>query len=266
MIAEEPKGEGNSGHWVPRPDPTILTTSQLLREIGSLKELIFTRLDAMDRAVALLDLTVNRVPTDTDKQIAHLKSLHETLIAAGQRDLEKTREVVETRIAGMDKAIELLQAITNQIPARVDEKISALKEINQGEFKSIQGQFSERDTRTEQTSRDSKVAVDAALQAAKEAVAEQNRSSALAIAKSEASTDKRIDQIVALVSTATSALDGKITDIKDRLVRIEGERSGISGAQGTQHGSATLGVAITSAVIAGVSLLLAAAALLHVFH
>ena len=44
------------------------------------------------------------------------------------------------------------------------------------------------------------VAVDAALQAAKEAVGEQNKSNALAIAKSEATFTKQIDQIGVLIS------------------------------------------------------------------
>ena len=139
----------------PSPDPTLLTTEQLLREIEHLRAFLVGRLEAMDKAMVIFNENITRVPTDTDKQIQHLKELH-------------------------------------------DEK-----------FESIKIQFIERDTRTEQTSRDSKVAVDAALQAAKEAVGEQNKSSALAIAKSEASTIKQIDQQGLLISTATKALEDK---------------------------------------------------------
>src|ERR1700738_587069 len=137
----------------PIPDPTVLTTQQLLRELNNLKEIMYTRLDAMDKAMGIFSDNITRVPTDTDKQISHLKELH-------------------------------------------DEK-----------FKSISIQFAERDTRTEQTSRDSKVAVDAALQAAKEAVGEQNKSSALAIAKSEASTTKQIDQLGTNIQNGNKAVD-----------------------------------------------------------
>jgi hypothetical protein len=156
----------------PVPDPTSLTTRQLHRELASVKEVIYTRLDGMDRAIVLFNESVTRVPTDTDKQIVHLRELH-------------------------------------------DEK-----------FQSIAVQFLERDTRTEQTSRDSKVAVDAALQAAKEAVGEQNKSSALAIAKSEGATTKQIDQILALLQAATKASDDKFGDLKDRLNLIEGREMG----------------------------------------
>lgn len=48
---------------VPSPDPTVLTTAQLMREINHLRELIGSRLDAMDKAVVLLQEFANRQPT-----------------------------------------------------------------------------------------------------------------------------------------------------------------------------------------------------------
>src|ERR1019366_3298738 len=99
-------------------------------------------------------------------------------------------------------------------------------------FSSIQKQFSERDVRTDQSSKDSKVAVDAALQAAKEAVGEQNKSSALAIAKSEASTDKRIDQMGQLMMSGAKSVDDKFTDLKDRIALIEGRGTGVKDSWG----------------------------------
>lgn len=172
--AGDPPSNGRQG-----PDPTPLTTLQLQREVASLKELVFTRLDAMDKAMELFNANITRVPTDTDKQISHLKEL-------------------------------------------VFERFNVELE----RFSSIATQFAERDVRTEQTAKDSKVAVDAALQAAKEAVGEQNKSSALAIAKSEASTVKQIDQMSLLIQTGNKAIDDKFDDIKDRLTRIEGKGEG----------------------------------------
>ena len=158
----------------PDPDPTVLTTQQLQREVGLLREVIDTRLDAMD------------------------------------------------------KAITLLQAYTDKSPsiAVVDESVRQLEKLHSEKFKSVAQQFLERDTRTEQTSRDSKVAVDAALQAAKEAVGEQNKSNALAIAKSEAAFTKQIDQIGTLISTMSKGFDDKIDDIKERLTIRDGHAKG----------------------------------------
>lgn len=208
--------------WRPIPDPTLLTTELLRREINVLEEKldvkingmhesIVTRLDSMDKAQSLFDSNLNRVPTDTDKQISHLKSLH-------------------------------------------DEK-----------FVSIEKQFIERDVRAEQTFASSKVAVDAALSAAKEAVTEQNRSSALAISKSEAATLKQIDQIILQIATATNSLDGKIIDIKDRLVRIEGQALGQDDAKVDKSTAGSFYISVIGIGLAVISALIAAAALFSRF-
>lgn len=59
----------------PVPDPTILTTQQLTREIAALKELVFTRLDGMDKALVVFTNTLNRVPSDVDRQVGALREL-----------------------------------------------------------------------------------------------------------------------------------------------------------------------------------------------
>jgi hypothetical protein len=186
----------------PVPDPTILTTQQLVAAIAAVREILETRLDAMDTATNLNKEQMDKIPSMIDDKIRQLRVL-------------------------------------------VEEKIAGLME----KFHSIDVQFKERDTRTEQSSKDSKVAVDAALQAAKEAVGEQNKSSALAIAKSEASTNKALDQIGTLITTTNKALDEKINDLKGRLDRGEGVKAQAVENKGQQNWQ-------TSAVIAGVSLLI----------
>src|SRR6185369_13411363 len=148
----------------PVPDPTLLTTQQLIRENLWLREVLETRLTGIQEANLLRQNNTN------------------------------------ARFEAYDKAIKLLQDISDKFPGRIDEKINSLKEVHEEKFASIQVQFRERDVRTEQSSKDSKVAVDAALQAAKEAVGEQNKSSALTIAKSEASMTKQIDGISQLIA------------------------------------------------------------------
>lgn len=94
-------------------------------------------------------------------------------------------------------------------------------------FNSVGTQFRERDDRTRQTAMDSKLAIDAALQAAKEAVG-----------KSETSTTKQID------------------DIKERMNKVE---QAVLGAAGRQAGvGATTGA--ISQIIAGIAALIAIAA------
>lgn len=150
--------------------------------------------------------------------------------------------VVDQRFASMEIANGLLQQIFDSQPKIIDDKIGNLQTLHEEKFRSIEVQFLERDTRTETTARDSKVAVDAALSAAKEAVGEQNKSSALAIAKSEAATTKQIDQMGTLVGTTTSGLNDKIADVKDRITRIES--NSIGHREGFTTTTAIVGIAI----------------------
>jgi predicted polyphosphate/ATP-dependent NAD kinase len=180
---------------LPRPDPTDRTTDQLNRAIANLKALIETRLDGMDIATQLLSGTVNRVPSDVDTQVGHLKELH----------AEKFRSVE--------------QMITQRFL-------------------------------------DNKLAVDAAFAAAKEAVAEQNKSSALAIAKSESTTVKQIDQLQVLIQTTNKAIDEKIDDLKARQDQGAGRTGGVTDSRTMVFAVLTLLVstAVAVAVIIGLHL------------
>lgn len=143
-----------------------------------------------------------------------------------RRDIGALERLLEVRLDGMDKAVSLRERMVDQQPAINDKKIEHLRELHNEKFNAIQLQFVERDVRTEQTSRDSKVAVDAALQAAKEAVSEQNKSSALAIGKSDAATTKQIDTMGTLIQSTIAGINSQIGDLKERLTRIEGEGKG----------------------------------------
>ena len=174
-----------------------------------------------------------------------IKSLREIITAErlGQRD------VFIARFEGMDKAIELLQVVTDRQPVTVDHKVNNLKVLHEEKFSSIQTQFTERDVRMEQTSKDSKVAIDTALLAAKEAVSEQNKSSALAIAKSEAATTKQIDQQGVLITTTTKGLEDKIDDLKERILGIEGTGRGVSDNKNDSRQNSMMIIAVLTVVM-----------------
>lgn len=158
--------------------------------------------------------------------------------------------VIDSKLACSNASIDLLRNQIDKIPDQFHRSVDRLKELHEEKFKSISTQFLERDTRTEQTSRDSKVAVDAALQAAKEAVGEQNKSNAMAIAKSEATFTKQIDQIGVLVTTMSKAIDDKIDDIKGRIQMIEGGKKGASDLFGVIVGGIGVIVGLGGVVIA----------------
>lgn len=219
-------------------------TEALLREIASLKELFFTRVDALNKAVEVAHDDLVRVPTEVQKAVGTLRDLHESKIEGNRRECinqfkmisdvaSSSRTIIETRLDGMDKAITLLQDTADKFPARIDEKIHALQEIHAERFGSIRTQFAERDVRTEQATTSTKTAVDAALAAQEKAVGKQNDSFVAATQKSEDAFTKQIDQLGLLIQTTARASDDKIDDLKQRVTRIEGMGVGAITAQTT---------------------------------
>jgi uncharacterized protein (UPF0335 family) len=241
----------SGGDTFPRPDPTKLTTDQLNQAIST-----SDRFNAMR-----IESVIQRLNTLADE----IKSVYSECLEQTGMAVDHLRGFITARLDGMDKAITLLQDIFDRVPRLTDEKIAALRSLHEERLASIQVQFRERDVRTEQTSKDSKVAVDAALQAAKEAVGEQNKSSALAIAKSETSTTKQIDQLVAQIASQTKNFDDKIGDVKERLTRIEGGAVGHKDNESVhQSNNAFLFSAIAS-VVSIISLIVVIAMAIHAF-
>jgi hypothetical protein len=155
--------------------------------------------------------------------------------AALLREVANAKELVFTKIVCLEKELGDLHANVHQIPTQraidiaaseklVDSKFANIEE----KFNGVRTQFQERDTRVDQTARASKEALDAALQAAKEAVGKQNDSFVTSIAKSEAATAKQIDQLVLLQNASAASTNDKIEDLKTRLSAFEGRGMGRS--------------------------------------
>lgn len=144
-----------------------------------------------------------------------------------QRENFWLRELLETRIDGMDKAIMLLQAFADRTPTTLDiqHEVVALRDVVMQMFSGVKTQILDRDVQTEKASRDVKSAVDAAFAAAKEAVGEQNKSNALSNAKTEANFTKQLDMLGETIRINTKGVDDKISDIKERITIIESKTS-----------------------------------------
>jgi len=151
----------------PDPDPTLLTTQALLREIGSLKELF------------------------------------------------------DTRFTGVEKTVEMMHQSLDNVHVMIDEKVQNLKDLTEEKFTGIGTRFAEARYLTEQTSRNDKLALDAALQAQKEDVGKQNDSNNASISKTEVLFTKQID-----------GLNDKIDDIKSRFIANDSQMKGKSEGMG----------------------------------
>jgi hypothetical protein len=206
MVEREVLHKTEAGSSVPIPDPTILTTQALQREIFTARELVELRVESLREIL-------------TSKYDGALNSIN----------------LIEDRI---NVIIDRNRHELIDIKHFYDEKIQSVIEAMAVMKNTINERFTLADVQTEKAARDVKSAVDAAFAAAKEAVGEQNKSNALSITKSESAFTKQIDQLVASIAQIVKNTDDKIesikinndsriNDIKDRIIRMEG-RSSIS--------------------------------------
>jgi hypothetical protein len=184
---------------VPGPDPSSLTTEQLMLGLKNLRELLETRINAVEEAAHLRYDDLRRVPTETDRQVTNLKEF-------------------------------------------TNEKLI-----------SVQKQFEERDIRGQAAGEAAELAVNAALQAQKEAAAAQNNSNAAAITKSEAATIKQIDGILALLTSNTIGTNDKIAAINARLDRGDGINRGGHETRSESRMTTGVVVAVLSLAVMAVS-------------
>jgi hypothetical protein len=170
-------------------------------------------------------------------------SVTKEAIDAAKADLRREMEVI---VRERDSAVAALRV-------EVMSEIRRVNDVTDQKFDAVKQQFEERDTRTEQAAQESRISLDAALAAAKEAVGEQNKSNALSIAKSEGATQKQIDALVELFNTRTGALDNRVSDIKSRLDSGEGGQTGQRMERDDRRASTNLTTNIMTAGILGIS-------------
>jgi hypothetical protein len=96
---------------LPVPDPTQATEQRIERGLkaerdyeDAKRETIVARLDAMDKATELLSDTVNRVPTDMQLVVGHLRELHDeefrsVSLQFAERDKRSERESRDNKVA-----------------------------------------------------------------------------------------------------------------------------------------------------------------------
>ena len=105
-------------------------------------------------------------------------------------------------------------------------KMSGVKEIIEEKFISVSTQFNLIERQRLEQKSDTKAAVDAALAAAKEAVKEQTTASDRSITKSETATTEQLKQLTQTFETAINGITDAISDVKERISRIESIKQG----------------------------------------
>jgi hypothetical protein len=106
-------------------------------------------------------------------------------------------------------------------------EIGHVREISQTKFASMTLLLEGMAARTAEQKKDTKDALDAALEAAKDAVRLQTEAGDKAIAKSETAFTKQIDALAQLVEKSDKAKDEKINDLKSRMDMLEAGQKGV---------------------------------------
>lgn len=210
----------------PVPDPTVLTTQQLMTAINNIRELFDVRMNAMDRAVDVLQSAAGKSPT-----IGEVYTTHEQRFASVEKLLDATADRFNSRHGDILSEVTHLKEFMNEKISGISIGLNGIESVAEQRFARIDSQFIERDKRTDQLSLADKTAVAAALQAAKEAVGAQNTSNSIAIAKSESSTVESIRQLQTLFNSAIAAVNDKLNDTRSRLDRGDGNTNGLSDAR-----------------------------------
>lgn len=133
-------------------------------------------------------------------------------------------------------------------------EIRRVNDVTDQKFDSVDQRFLERDARTATAAQENRISLDAALSAAKEAVSEQNKANAQAIAKSELATQKQIDSQGTLMSSSFGAMNDKIADLKTRLDTGAGGHQALAAGWGYLIGAISavaLVIAVVIAVVKG---------------
>src|ERR1700688_12762 len=206
---------------IPNPDPSSVTSEAIDRAVANAISVINARLDGMQKAVDVFQADLTRVPTAVDRAIQGLRELQEARFTAVETNLKGLHNSIEPIDCDIRKEIQHLQSL-------MQAEIQSLGAVTSEKFTGVGAQFSERDTRTDQRAGDTKLAVDAAFAAAKEATA-----------KIEAGFTKQIDAMITIIDTKTSNLAGGLGDLKERLGAIESRTQGITSANSDIRGSAS---------------------------
>jgi hypothetical protein len=231
-MPEETLNAAPGGGWTPVPDPTALTATavsqakeDLRRELASDRELLAERI--LRTETILRDLDV-RLKGDLADSVNSLEAL------------------LTQRITGLEQIMRMLDGILKNGPHERDElrerlqtdiqvAVDNLQHLHEERFNAIQQQFNERDTRGDQEKKASKEALDAALLAQKESVAQQNDANTTAAAKTELNFTKQNDQTAVLISTLEKSLSDRLTELKERIDRGEGSTTGAADTRNDQR-------------------------------
>lgn len=193
-------------------------------------------------------------PSVLTREMIHTEAA--SLSALLRAELAGESSELRARLDAMDRAIVVFQDNLTRVPTETQRAVAALEGLMQERFSTvnekfhgIEQQFQERDVRVREAALSQTTAVNAALQAQKEAAGEQAKTFGLATDKAEKATGEQIAQQRILleattrnlsdkIETNTKGLADQIADLKERYARFESLGLGRGAAVVEQRASA----------------------------
>ncbi len=123
---------------VPVPDPTTLTTEALRRETAGLKELLLTRIEAVEKANQVFTEGIQRVPTILDREIGKITALfQEKFTGIGNQIAERDVRTTSDKQAASVSVAAALQAQKEMAAAQNESNAIAVKKSDDATTKLI---------------------------------------------------------------------------------------------------------------------------------
>ncbi len=176
----------------PNPDPTVLTTTALLREITGSRE--------------IAQILVNFTREIVERQIKGDKEYFNARVSYLENQLNVNPSIITKEVSSLS--------------LNVDEKLKVFER----QFENIQIQFQERDTRMETGRTDGQKAIDAAFASADKAI---NKTEA-GFKDQITEQGRRIDTVSKGSDDKINDLKDLLTDQKDRITVLESRTQGIA--------------------------------------
>ena len=96
-----------AGDITPRPDPTTLTTAQLIRELNSLRQLIESRLAGIDSRIDLVRMHLDKVPSEIKESSKDALLLAERSLNSA---LQSLKELRESQFKGLENKVDEIKS------------------------------------------------------------------------------------------------------------------------------------------------------------